>query len=179
MPTPKNPCCPTTYPRDHSKWWEQTFSHVDYYSRYFEMERLTSCTCSNHQTQSAFARHGIAEKVISDNGPCYSSEEFHRFADASDHHKSALPTEKRPRRKDCPDSEAHPGQGQSWKQRPLPRSDGEQEQSSGQPPVTCPASDKPTTTLHTPRDQRATTDIFLMPLTLILQIYCNFLVNDC
>ncbi|KAG1952393.1 protein NYNRIN-like [Pimephales promelas] len=32
--------------------------------------------------KSAFARHGIAETVISDNGPCYSSEEFRCFANA-------------------------------------------------------------------------------------------------
>lgn len=31
--------------------------------------------------KSTFAHHGISEKVVSDNGPCYSSAEFHRFAD--------------------------------------------------------------------------------------------------
>ncbi|KAK0141848.1 hypothetical protein N1851_020479 [Merluccius polli] len=57
---------------------------VDYYSRFFEMERLRSCTSSAVITKlkSAFARHGIAETVISNNGPCYSSEEFRRFANA-------------------------------------------------------------------------------------------------
>uniref|UniRef100_A0A671UHK2 Integrase catalytic domain-containing protein n=1 Tax=Sparus aurata TaxID=8175 RepID=A0A671UHK2_SPAAU len=50
------------------------------------MERLRSCTSSAviSKLKSAFARHGIAETVISDNGPCYSSEEFRRFADAWD-----------------------------------------------------------------------------------------------
>lgn len=43
---------------------------VDYYSRFFEMERLRSCTSSAviSKLKSAFARHGIAETVISDNG---------------------------------------------------------------------------------------------------------------
>ena len=30
--------------------------------------------------KSIFARHGLAEKVISDNGPCYSSHKFADFA---------------------------------------------------------------------------------------------------
>ncbi|XP_060769073.1 uncharacterized protein K02A2.6-like [Neoarius graeffei] len=55
---------------------------VDYYSRFFKMARLTSYTSSAviSKLKSAFAHHGIAETVISDNGPCYSSEEFRRFA---------------------------------------------------------------------------------------------------
>lgn len=46
------------------------------------MERLTSYTSSAviSKLKSAFAHHGIAETVISDNGPCYSSEEFRHFA---------------------------------------------------------------------------------------------------
>lgn len=50
------------------------------------MERFTSCTSLAVITKlkSVFARHGIAETVIRDNGPCYSSEEFRRFANAWD-----------------------------------------------------------------------------------------------
>ena len=55
---------------------------VDYYSRYFELDELHSTT-SNAIIKKLchhFARHGIAETVISDNGPQYSSEEFKQFA---------------------------------------------------------------------------------------------------
>ena len=98
------------------------------YSRYFELERLTSCTSAAVITKlkSALACHSIAETVISDNGPCYSSEEFRRFRRVGlhpHHHTSALPTKQRSRRKDCPDSEVHPGQGKSWKQRLLPHTE--------------------------------------------------------
>ncbi|KAL1249126.1 hypothetical protein QQF64_020131 [Cirrhinus molitorella] len=68
-------------------WNEQNyFVLVDYYSRYFEMERLHSCTAAAviAKLKAAFARHGIPERFISDNGPCYSAEEFHRFAVAWD-----------------------------------------------------------------------------------------------
>ncbi|XP_014676649.1 PREDICTED: uncharacterized protein K02A2.6-like [Priapulus caudatus] len=48
---------------------------VDYYSRYIEVSRLESTSSRaviNHM-KSIFARHGIAETVISDNGPQYAS----------------------------------------------------------------------------------------------------------
>ncbi|KAK7938626.1 hypothetical protein WMY93_001952 [Mugilogobius chulae] len=64
-------------------WNGQDFiTIVDYYSRYFEMERLNSCTASAviAKLKAAFARHGIPERVISDNGPCYSAAEFEHFA---------------------------------------------------------------------------------------------------
>jgi len=55
---------------------------VDYYSRYFEVEKLqtTSTTAVVHKLKGIFARHGIPRKVVSDNGPQYSSAEFARFA---------------------------------------------------------------------------------------------------
>ena len=55
---------------------------TDYYSNFFERERL-------HDTQSAaiidklkpmFARHGIPDVVVSDNGPQFASQQFRRFA---------------------------------------------------------------------------------------------------
>ncbi|KAK7885968.1 hypothetical protein WMY93_025589 [Mugilogobius chulae] len=64
-------------------WNGQDFiTIVDYYSRYFEMEKLNSCTASAviAKLKAAFARHGIPERVISDNGPCYSAAEFEHFA---------------------------------------------------------------------------------------------------
>lgn len=50
------------------------------------MEQLTNTTSLAviAKFKSAFARHGIAETVISENGPCYSSEEFRRFTNAWD-----------------------------------------------------------------------------------------------
>ncbi len=55
---------------------------VDYYSRYPEMTRLTTTTSAMviNKMKSFFARHGIPEKVVSDNGPQYASAEFARFA---------------------------------------------------------------------------------------------------
>ena len=55
---------------------------VDYYSRYFEVEKLqtTTTTAVVHKMKGLFARHGIPKKVVSDNGPQYSSVEFSQFA---------------------------------------------------------------------------------------------------
>ena len=54
---------------------------VDYYSRYFETEKLedlTSTSVINH-TKSIFARHGIPTQLISDNGPQFSAELYKAF----------------------------------------------------------------------------------------------------
>ena len=54
---------------------------VDYYSRYIEIAKL-SCLTSTEvimHIKSIFARHGILEKVILDNGPQFSSREFSQF----------------------------------------------------------------------------------------------------
>lgn len=55
---------------------------VDYYSRYFELDRLHSTTSGSviRKMKAVFARHGVPEKLISDNGPQYSSQEFKTFA---------------------------------------------------------------------------------------------------
>ena len=55
---------------------------VDYYSRYIEIARLSRSTSTEviMHTKSIFARHGIPEKVISDNGPQFSSHKFSQFA---------------------------------------------------------------------------------------------------
>ena len=55
---------------------------VDYYSRYIEIALLKQITAEEviKHTKSLFARHGIPEVVISDNGPQYSSKVYANFA---------------------------------------------------------------------------------------------------
>ena len=55
---------------------------VDYYSRYIETALLREITAEGviQQLKSIFARHGIPEKMISDNGPQFSSRAFSKFA---------------------------------------------------------------------------------------------------
>ena len=55
---------------------------VDYYSRYFELEMMPTTTSSAviNKMKAIFARHVIPEKVVSDNGPQFSEQEFARFA---------------------------------------------------------------------------------------------------
>ena len=59
---------------------------VDYYSRYFEVDELTSTTSNAimNKLSAHFARHGIPEVAISDNGPQFAAEEFARFAQTWD-----------------------------------------------------------------------------------------------
>ncbi len=55
---------------------------VDYFSRFFEVAKLTSTTSEAvvEHFKSIFARHGIPEVVRSDNGPQFASEWFRVFA---------------------------------------------------------------------------------------------------
>ena len=55
---------------------------VDYYSRYFEVDELPSTTSTTviRKLSAHFARHGIPEIVISDNGPQFTAEVFKTFA---------------------------------------------------------------------------------------------------
>ena len=55
---------------------------IDYFSRYVEVVKLTSTTSKDiiERMKSLFARHGIPELVVSDNGPQYSSAEFAKFS---------------------------------------------------------------------------------------------------
>lgn len=64
-------------------WEDQDFLVVvDYYSRYFEIFKLQNTTSQSiiSKLQESFSRNGIPEKVVSDNGPQYSSHEFRDFA---------------------------------------------------------------------------------------------------
>ena len=68
---------------DLFEWRQRTFLLiVDYYSRYIEIARLNRATAEEviTHTKSIFARHGIPEVVISDNGPQYDSEAYATFA---------------------------------------------------------------------------------------------------
>ena len=55
---------------------------VDYYSRWIEIARLGGTTSEEviRVTSSIFARHGIPEVVVSDNGPQFSAEAYAKFA---------------------------------------------------------------------------------------------------
>ena len=56
---------------------------IDYFFRYIEVAKLLSTTSPDVTThlQSMFARHGIPEQLISDNGPQFSSTSFAKFAE--------------------------------------------------------------------------------------------------
>ena len=56
---------------------------VDYYSDYWEVDRLSTTTARQVITKmkNQFSRHGVPDKVISDNGPQFSSSEFAQFAE--------------------------------------------------------------------------------------------------
>ena len=55
---------------------------VDYYSCYIKIAQLSNESSAEviRHTKSIFARHGIPQTVMSDNGPQFSSIEFRRFA---------------------------------------------------------------------------------------------------
>ena len=55
---------------------------VDYYSRYIEVAKLNHSTAEEVilHCKSIFARHGIPEEVITDNGPQFIAELFSEFA---------------------------------------------------------------------------------------------------
>ena len=55
---------------------------VDYFSRWIEIARLSKLTSEEVilHTSSVFARHGIPEVVVSDNGPQFSAASYAKFA---------------------------------------------------------------------------------------------------
>ena len=56
---------------------------VDYYSDFIEVDRLNKKNADEviFQLKAQFARHGIPDKFISDNGPPYGSEKFKQFVE--------------------------------------------------------------------------------------------------
>ena len=72
-----------TVTTDLFEWKQRTFLLImDYYSWFVEIARLTRATAEEviTHTKSIFARHGIPEVVISDNGPQYASDAYATFA---------------------------------------------------------------------------------------------------
>ena len=56
---------------------------VDYYSDYIELDSLSGGTSGNSLIRALkrqFARHGIPDELITDNGPQFESHEYSRFA---------------------------------------------------------------------------------------------------
>ena len=55
---------------------------VDYYSDFWEVDLLTDTTSQTviDHTKSYFARYGIPEIVVTDNGPQFRSQEYEKFA---------------------------------------------------------------------------------------------------
>lgn len=67
---------------------------VDYYSQYFEMVPLKDGTAKTviETSKRIFSTHGIPEKLTSDNGPPFNSQEFHQFAEEYGfHHTTSSP----------------------------------------------------------------------------------------
>ena len=64
--------------------WEksQYLLVVDYYSRFIEISKLSTASSPQVIThlKSIFARHGIPQTIVSDNGPQYSSDLFDKFS---------------------------------------------------------------------------------------------------
>ena len=62
--------------------WRQYLITVDYYSFFFEFEKLETTYSRTviEKLKVQFSRHGIPEIVISANGPQYDSFEFAKFA---------------------------------------------------------------------------------------------------
>ena len=69
---------------------------VDYYSKWVEIGLLRDSTASSEvitQLKSLFARYGIPEEVISDNGPQFASRKFKQFAESWEFkHTTTSPT---------------------------------------------------------------------------------------
>lgn len=99
---PKEPLKPTKTP---SMPWEEVASDifewnsehylivVDYFSKYIEVDKLSNMgsAATIDTLKSYFRRHGIPQKLRSDNGPQYSSSEFSEFCTKYDieHHTSS------------------------------------------------------------------------------------------
>ena len=63
--------------------WNGYLLVIDYFSRYVEIAKLSGESSVNviKHLKSIFARHGIPQELVTDNGPQYSSREFSKFAE--------------------------------------------------------------------------------------------------
>ena len=59
---------------------------VDYFSRFVEILKLSTTTSTSIivALKTIFCRHGFPETLVTDNGPQYSSAEFHFFSESYD-----------------------------------------------------------------------------------------------
>ena len=85
------PLVTTTFPElpwqkvatDLFEWRKENYVLIiDYYSQFIEIAQLKRTTAEEviQHTKSIFARHGIPESVILDNGPQYSADAYKQFA---------------------------------------------------------------------------------------------------
>ena len=68
---------------------------TDYYSNFFEVDKLVRKTLKEviEKLKPHMARHGIPDKLVSDNGPQFSSQEFKMFKDCYEcDHVTSSPT---------------------------------------------------------------------------------------
>ena len=75
---------------------------VDYFSNFWEVDRLTSTTSAAIilQLKNHFARYGCPDRLISDNGPQFASSEFAEFAKEWDfEHRTSSPGNSKANRK--------------------------------------------------------------------------------
>ncbi len=133
---------------DIFSWQGQNYINtVDYYSRFFELDRLTSTTSSSiiHKLKAAFARHGIPEVVVSDNGPQYVSKEFESFSQSWEFkHTTANPhyPQSNGLAERTKNSKITHGQSQSGWTRSLSQYPGIPQHTSRQLQVPCTATDE-------------------------------------
>ena len=69
---------------DLNEWKKTSYILViDYYSRYIKIASLRTTNSSRviQKLKAVFARHGIPEYLVSDNGPQFSSQEFQKFSE--------------------------------------------------------------------------------------------------
>ncbi len=67
---------------------------IDYYSRYIEVASLTSTATKPviEKLKVMFARHGVPEVLVTDNGPQFAASDFDDFAKDYDfHHVTSSP----------------------------------------------------------------------------------------
>ncbi|XP_022796124.1 uncharacterized protein K02A2.6-like [Stylophora pistillata] len=67
---------------------------VDYYSRYFEVDILTSMTSTKviESLDKIFCTHGLPKSLKTDNGSQFVSDEFQRFLETNDiEHRTSTP----------------------------------------------------------------------------------------